>query len=334
MDGKFCPICQGSIQKPLFKVPFPKPSSTGKTGFHLTDFIDVPALTFVRCEICSVQFASPLPSKETVYSYYNSQLEPNDWEKEHYVEMNNQSVEGWDRFAKHITELNSKPGRLLEVGCAAGWLLKVARDRGWDVTGIEASPKFQNYATKQLKLSVKLGTIEEAELSEIGLFDVIVMTDVIEHLQDPIASLRKLREFIKPSGYLIIATCNIGSLYARLYGLKWRQIVISHLFYWTKHSMKVALNNSWFTVEHFSEPRYWSPNRNEERIFIIREIMKLIARLILLKTYIPLSSRLPEITRLVSRITNNKLSHKDILYKVGDQAALGDVMLVIARPTV
>lgn len=326
-----CPICGCAEFEPLFQVPFPKHTSFEGKGFPLDFKLDVSAWRIVRCLGCSVRYPNPCPSKESITRYYADQQEPSDWEMVNYVEIPEKGRKAWAKFARNITLLNGRPGSMLEIGCAAGWVLHAAREQGWDAHGIEASPKFQKYAASTLKLPVQLGTIEEVNFGD-KKFDVIVNTDVIEHLYDPVADLRRLRKIIKPDGYLVMATCDIGSTCAAFWGLDWRQIVISHTFYWTKKSMTVALNRAGFRVERFSEPRYWHPVWYKELIQRAREIIKLIARFALIKTYVPLGNRFSLVRKLVKILSGGKLDHQGMLYRIGDQPVLGDVMLVVARP--
>jgi len=326
-----CPICGGGDYEPLFQVPFPCHTSLKGNGFPLDIKLDVPAWRIVRCSECSVRYPNPLPTKEAIHRYYADQQEPNDWEMINYVEIPEKARQSWSGFAERLTRLNGKPGSILEIGCAAGWLLDGARKLGWDAHGIEASPKFQKYAESTLKLPVRLGTIESVDFGE-KKFDVIVNTDVIEHLYDPVADLKRLRKLMKPGGYLVMATCDIGSPCAQFWGLNWRQIVISHTFYWTKQSMTVALERAGFRVERFSEPRYWHPVWRMEQARKLREIAKLIARFVLLKTYVPLAGRNLWMQKLVKTLSAGKLDHEGMLYRIGDQPVLGDVMLVVARP--
>jgi 2-polyprenyl-3-methyl-5-hydroxy-6-metoxy-1,4-benzoquinol methylase len=326
-----CPICGCREFTPLFQVPFPDHSKSPGKGFPLEQKLDVPAWRIVRCHDCSVEYPNPRPSEESIRSYYANQLEPSDWEVENYVDIPQRGRDSWAHFAKLLTALRGKPGSLLEVGCAAGWLLEGARKGGWKVKGIEASPKFQKYASSVLKLPVELGTLESADLNG-EIFDVVVMTDVIEHLIDPVSDLQRVRNLMAPDGYLVLATCDIGSLCARFWGLNWRQIVISHTFYWTKRSMAEALRRAGFRIERISEPRYWHPNRTLELVQRVREIAKLLARFALLKTYIPAAKRWSELRALVETFSFGRLNHDDLLHRIGDQPVLGDVMLVIARP--
>ncbi len=326
-----CPICESTEFTPLFQVPFPEHSHRPGKGFALEEQLDVPAWRIVRCHGCSVEYPNPQPSEESIRSYYANQQDPSEWEMENYVEIPQKGRDSWARFAAQLTELRGKPGAILEIGCAAGWLLRGARDLGWDAHGIEASPKFQKYASAVLNLPVRLGTLDSVDFGE-KKFDVVVMTDVIEHLVDPVADLRRIRALLAPDGYLVVATCDIGSACARFWGLDWRQIVVSHTFYWTKKSMTKAMTRAGFRVERFSEPRYWHPNPRKEFAQRCREIVKLAARFVLLKTYVPLAERAPRVQQLVEDLSGGRLDHQGLLYRIGDQPVLGDVMLVIARP--
>jgi len=330
-SGDVCPICGSGDFEPLFQVPFPLHTSFDGKGFPLDFKLDVPSWRIVRCHGCTVCYPNPCPTKESINRYYADQQDPNDWEMENYVNIPQKGKDAWADFVRNLTILNGKPGSLLEIGCAAGWVLHAAREQGWDAHGIEASPKFQKHAAGVLGLPVQLGTLETVDYGE-KRFDVVMNTDVIEHLYDPVADLQRIRKIMKPGGYLVMATCDIGSACARFWGLDWRQLVISHTFYWTKKSMTTALERAGFRVESFSEPRYWHPTWRIQQIRRMREIAKLLARFLLLKTYVPLANRFKWIQNLVKTLSGGKLDNAGMLYRIGDQPVLGDVMLVVARP--
>lgn len=339
-----CPICEGTHCVPRFQVPFPRHSEMGYHGFTLAQQVDVATWTIVECLDCTAHYPHPYPTREEIDSFYAGQQHPNEWEQEYYVEVRPEVRASWGEFAEKIARLRGGPGRLLEIGCAAGWLLKAARDQGWEVAGLEAAPKFQRYATKTLGLPVQLGTIDalaappsgETSSGESVLgnapFDVIVMSDVIEHLHDPVADLKKIRKRLAPDGYLILSTCDIGSPGARFYGVNWRQIILSHTVYWTKRSMRHALRRAGFRVERFSEVRYWDPAPSRERNAKLREGAKLLARAVLHTTYSPLARHFAGVQKLPALLTRHRLTHDNLMFKVGDQPILGDVMLVVARP--
>jgi 2-polyprenyl-3-methyl-5-hydroxy-6-metoxy-1,4-benzoquinol methylase len=93
-------------------------------------------------------------------------------------------------------------GRLLDVGCAGGHFLAAARKRGYDVAGVEYSRTMAAYAHATYGLEVLQGDFLELDVP--GTFDVVHMEDVLEHLSDPLAALRKVQCLLAPRGLLIV----------------------------------------------------------------------------------------------------------------------------------
>jgi SAM-dependent methyltransferase len=334
-----CPLCNGVRLQPVFQVPFPDHSKLDGRAFPVGVKLDVPAWTIARCEGCTARFPHPYPSADEIDHYYASQEEPSDWEWLHYVELPAGGRRAWHDFAQRLTRLHGGPGRLLEVGCAAGWLLKGAEQEGWDVFGIEASPKFANYARDVQGLRVATATIADlmsAESTEAvraaAPFDVVVLTDVLEHLHDPVTDLKVLRQVIADDGYLVVTTLDIGSPIARLYGLRWRQIIVSHIVYWTRPSIRLALGKAGFAVSEISDVRYWDPSPELMRRRRLREYAKFGARAVLSATYMPVARRSARFQKIPGLLSRGRLTHTEMQHKVGDQPVIGDVMIVTATP--
>lgn len=130
---------------------------------------------------------------------------------------------GRRRTARRLLDLvegEHDGGRLLEVGCGHGLLLDEARTRGYEVRGIELSAAAVAHARDKLGLRVDEVALEAAELAD-ERFDVIVLADVIEHLDDPLAALDRCCELLRPEGSLVVVTPDPASLTARLAGGRW-----------------------------------------------------------------------------------------------------------------
>ena len=108
-------------------------------------------------------------------------------------------------------------GNLLDVGCGNGRFLARMRDLGWEVVGVETDGHAVNTAKQRFGLSVHEGTLEEAGFPDHG-FGAITMNHVIEHVLDPIGTLRECGRVLKPGGKLVVVTPNIESLAHRLFG--------------------------------------------------------------------------------------------------------------------
>lgn len=139
-------------------------------------------------------------------------------------------------------------GRLLEIGCACGFLLVAARERGFRVRGIEMSAWASQYARDTYGLDVHTGTLEAAALPAESV-DVVVMADVIEHLFDPAATLREIRRILAPGGRLLLLTPDVGSLLARLAGPRWWGLLDDHYYYFSRQTLRRLLEREGFAVE-------------------------------------------------------------------------------------
>lgn len=304
-------------------------------AFSLSD--DPPPVASWRmteCQRCGVVTPLPYPTVHEINSFYSSQMRPNDWEIENYVrlDLNDKAIAGTRRVAKQITALHGGPGRLLEVGCAAGWILKAAQEVGWTVKGVEGAPKFSDFARNDLGLDIFPGLISEIDCSSWPVFDVIVAFDVFEHLHDPVQDLKVLRKLAAPGASLLVTTPNISSFVARMYGKSWRQVLPSHVNYSTPTSIASVLERAGWKLERISEPRYWDPSVDREASYKKIEFAKFVARMILHHTVMPLGSHSALVRELPTKMTSGRLTWEGLQYRVGDQPGLGDVMFVIARP--
>jgi 2-polyprenyl-3-methyl-5-hydroxy-6-metoxy-1,4-benzoquinol methylase len=110
-------------------------------------------------------------------------------------------------------EKNRKPGHLLDVGCAFGTFLEFAKDRGWDVKGIEVSPYSSRFAREKRGLDVTTGTLATSNFGKEE-FDLVTFWDVLEHVTDVKENLQRASRVLKPGGYVILTTDNYQSLLA------------------------------------------------------------------------------------------------------------------------
>ena len=164
-----------------------------------------------------------------------------------------------------------RKGRLLDVGCALGDFVEVAVARGWDAEGVEISA----YAAAEARskgLRVRTGVLEDLALPS-GSYDVITLYDVVEHLTDPIATLREVYRLLAPGGVLHMVTPNVGGLQARLLGAKWYHYKPGeHIYLFSPKTAREVVerarlawsgwgrSGSYVTITYvFSRLRYYAP---------------------------------------------------------------------------
>jgi len=141
-----------------------------------------------------------------------------------------------------IKEFRSS-GRLLEVGCARGDFLRVARE-AFDVSGVEPNPSLAECA--QDVAPIHRDVIETLPWNE---FDVIASFHVIEHVDSPKRFVSAMAERIKRGGLLVLETPDIDSLPFRFMKAKWRQFIPEHYFFFDQSTMTRLLSESGFKVE-------------------------------------------------------------------------------------
>ncbi len=120
---------------------------------------------------------------------------------------------------RHLPPRIARSGRLLDLGCAAGFFLAEAKAH-YEVQGVELSAWSSAYARERLGLRVFTGTLQAAALPS-DHFDVLTLWDVIEHVSDPLPLLQEAARVLKPGGRLALTTGDWGSAYAQRHGQDW-----------------------------------------------------------------------------------------------------------------
>lgn len=120
-----------------------------------------------------------------------------------------------------ILDTFMKPGKVLDVGAAAGFILKGLSEHGWNGIGLEPNATMAEYARTQVGVNVEVGTLEQFKSDE--KFDLVSMIQVVPHFYNLQEALSTATKFTKPSGYWLIETWNKDSLMARMMGRNWHE---------------------------------------------------------------------------------------------------------------
>ena len=110
-----------------------------------------------------------------------------------------------------ILERSVPRGRLLEIGCAAGLFLDVARGRGWQIDGVEISEHAASVARERRGIDVIVGDVKDVSLPEQS-FDAVAMLDLLEHIIEPGELLDRAHGLIRPGGALMLVLPNDRNL--------------------------------------------------------------------------------------------------------------------------
>ncbi len=149
------------------------------------------------------------------------------------------------QFAAITPFLKNGRRRLLDIGTGNGYLLDVAAEFGFECNGVELSPSAARKASERFPGKIFTGTLEHAAYAD-GTFDVIAMTDVIEHLSQPNTFLDEVRRIAAPNALLFIITPDAASPSRILLGRHWFQYKYEHVIYYTPASLAMLLSRHGF----------------------------------------------------------------------------------------
>lgn len=156
--------------------------------------------------------------------------------------------EGRRRTANRLLDLiaEHQPARsdvrFLDVGCGHGLLLDEAARRGYATTGLELSAGAARHGREVLGLDVREQTVDQLAADGCDPFDVIVLADVIEHLDDPKTILAELSALLAPGGVLCVVTPDPASKTARLARSRWWGFIPAHTYLLPRRTLRELLS--------------------------------------------------------------------------------------------
>lgn len=206
-----CPNCGGVRMSNLF---------TAK-DWSSTDTFQV-----WQCESCSFGVTRPMPADIGAY-YPENYRHFNPLISAIMTAMYRARVRSWQ---KHFP----KKGAALEVGCGNGWMIQALAEYGWKVVGFERDERVARRLSEAMKIEIFSGGLEQLGTQK---FDLILMFNVIEHLTDPFAQIKRCAEMLNDGGTIILSTQNFASLQAKWTGAHWSHLdVPRHLFHFSARS--------------------------------------------------------------------------------------------------
>lgn len=208
----------------------------------------------VQCQNCGLVYVGHQPRAEELATLYN----------EHYFRNDQSGEVGYTNYAAdeaNIRQTASKrlahvmryaqTGKLLDVGCALGFFMDVAHQRGWQVTGWDISQYAVDYVRQRFGHEAFQGNFLDNHLANEA-YDALTLYDVIEHVADPKGYLQTAARLLKRGGVIELATPDVGSIPARLTGKRWigYKMADEHVYYFSADTLSKMLNEAGFEVLH------------------------------------------------------------------------------------
>jgi 2-polyprenyl-3-methyl-5-hydroxy-6-metoxy-1,4-benzoquinol methylase len=207
----------------------------------------------VECARCGHVYVNPRLPREQIHEMYQDEYWNSTRARDFGYAQYLAEAENYRRTYRLRSALveayKPEPGRVLDVGCAAGFFLEVMAARGWQTTGLEIAGLMIEYGRQALGLAdMRRGDLLSVDLPPRS-FDVVTMWDVVEHLEEPGRHLTRVREALADDGILVLETQNVASRFARLLGRKWQHYKHQeHLYHFHPESLQRLLAGAGFRI--------------------------------------------------------------------------------------
>lgn len=208
---------------------------------------------FFTCATCKLVAMDPIPSESNLADNFYSAESGYHANVPTDVSAIKKYNKKFVKIINILVGLGAKD-KVLDVGCANGEFLFLAKKSGFDTYGVEVNRRTASIAI-QNGLKVFCGTLKQAKFED-DCFSVIYLGDVIEHVADPNALLGECKRILKKDGMLVIATPNTDcfwfsatKFFCRWFAFPWSVLVPPyHVYLFSELNMKKLLEKYHFTI--------------------------------------------------------------------------------------
>jgi SAM-dependent methyltransferase len=164
----------------------------------------------IECEVCGFKHIVPIPTAEEMEEAYREEYYS--IEKPLYLERTKEDLDWWnivysERYDTFEEYLQSDRRRILDIGSGPGAFLLHGKQRGWQTLGFEPSRQAADHSRK-LGLEIAEDFLTEGTAIKLGKFDVVHMSEVLEHILDPKGMLQLTRDLLTERGLVCVVVPN------------------------------------------------------------------------------------------------------------------------------
>jgi SAM-dependent methyltransferase len=200
----------------------------------------------VKCNSCGLEQTHPQPSEMELKELYEQFYGWGGDQDSAYARLRERFMASglyhlWLQWDGDISfHLRRGSGRLLDFGCNEGRSLTLYAQNGFHVQGFEINERAAAVARER---GFPVFTVPLAEFVPENPYDVVVLSNVLEHASDPVAMLRQIRRLLQPEGELWISCPNAFSFWRRVFGAHWiNWHVPFHLWHFSPQTLKYFLD--------------------------------------------------------------------------------------------
>lgn len=251
---------------------------------------DQKKFNIVVCKNCRLAYLNPQPEWEDLEYFYgdtyytNAQIGNNKKSAIYnLIRKIKRAVIG--PYKPKFWNFKKENGNFLDIGCGNGayesYLIK--DNSGWEFYGVEPNKNSFQVAKNIEGFKVFNGNLKQADYPA-DFFDVILMSHSLEHLSDPMLSLKECYRILKPGGHLVVNVPNFNSLARRFFGKYWFHLdAPRHLFHFTPNVLEKMMEKSGFKIKQIkfevlsgSITRSLAYRFNKDKFFFEKPIISLI----------------------------------------------------------
>ena len=252
-----CPLCHRPNSVLLYPQRKKKKQGDDRGDFACSSFDHGEYPDVYYCMNCQNGFLKPIGTDERE-DFVNKGFELyKDVEDTEYIKNLPARYITNKKLVSHLSDYFEKKD-VLEIGAYYGAFHSQVKDVANSYVGIEPSSHACEYLKKKNPdIEIYNGYSSDLEKFLGGkdkLFDTIVLWDVIEHVPDPIQTLRECNQFLKEGGKIIFSTINIESSFSIALGPWWPWFMDMHYYYFSDRGYVDILNRSGYVIrshEHF-----------------------------------------------------------------------------------
>jgi len=209
--------------------------------------------SYLKCQGCGLVFLSPRPEEKEILQVYEQDYYGEGLQKFHSWLEAPRLFFAWNRM-RRVKKFFPRPGKALDIGCGQGTFLQLLKGQGWECHGTELTVDSATRASR-LGISVSVGEIDENRFPPHS-FDLISLWHVLEHLPNPLKTLKSSSRLLKKGGVLAISTPNIDSLQAEVGRDQWFHLdPPRHLYLYSPRTLEQMIGSLGFRLlkmHHFS----------------------------------------------------------------------------------
>jgi 2-polyprenyl-3-methyl-5-hydroxy-6-metoxy-1,4-benzoquinol methylase len=253
--NRLCPVCFSSKKDVLFEQKFYANSMTLMNGYKV-----------VVCDHCGFCFADEIPTQNEFDLYYEQMSK---YEYDRYD--NYPSGDQMKHYTKIVNfvepHLMDKNVSILDLGCSTGGLLSIFKQRGFqNLLGIDPSPACVNSVQRLFGIDARVNNF--SELTDEKKYDLVILSEVLEHIVDLKEILAKIRSILSDRGYLFVEVPDSGRWEAQI-SAPFQQFSVEHINYFSQGSLDHLLLKNGFQTSTYQETDYISEKINEPVIMLL-----------------------------------------------------------------